>query len=68
MGKEAIRHGAVQDGGDYPAVHKTVIALKQAVAGEFALNTAIRASLKRELKPLLVSAPAHDAPGMVYVP
>jgi hypothetical protein len=68
MGKKTIRHGAVQDGGDYPAVQETVIALEQAAARESALNTAIRAGLKRKLKPLPVPAPAHDATGMVCVP
>ena len=68
MGKKTIRHGTVQDGGDHPAVQEAIIALEQAAAGESALNTAIRASLKGELQPLLVPAPAHDATGVVCVP
>lgn len=68
MGKETICHGAVQDGGYHPAVQDPVIALEQAAARESALNTAIRAGLKRKLKPLPVPAPTHDAMGMVSVP
>ena len=68
VGKEAMRHGSVQERGDDAAVQNALIPLEAGVAGELRLDTAVGAEREAQAETIPVVPAADDAPWMCAAP